>query len=78
MKFLQVVSSGTGFRLEKTVFLRQEMQIKKIVFNFDVITISRPPYDTHPGMVINRAKFVVCRPSSSGRVKTRTYVRTYR
>ena len=34
------------------------------------------PYDTHPQMVINRAKFDVCTPSSLAELK-RTCIHTY-
>ena len=46
------------------------MQIKKIIFNYDVITTF---YDTHPGMMINRAKFDILRSVLLKEFK-RTYV----
>ena len=43
------------------VLLCQEIQFKKIVFHYDVIN---PRYDAHFEVVINCAKFDVCRWSS--------------
>ena len=44
---LQVDKLGTGFRLQKKiVFSRQEMKMKIIIFNYDVIMMSRTPIRT--------------------------------
>ena len=51
------------------------MQIKKNIFNNDAMMTSRTPYDIHGRVVINRAKFDVCTPSSFREV---IYIHMYR
>ena len=52
-------------------FLRQELQTKRIILNGDVIMTLKPPYNTFSRMVINRATFHVCTPTSFLGVSTK-------
>ena len=54
-------------------FLCQEMQIKIVSLIMTSSSHHQPPFNTHPKVVINRAKFDVCKPSSFGGVKTHTH-----
>ena len=61
---------GTGIRFnQKPRSPVQKCGLKKVIFDLDVIVKSRSPYDTHFGMVINCAEFVVCAPGCFGEVK---------
>ena len=62
-KFLKL---WVSFRLSKKRFLRQEMRIEKIIFDYDVVETSRTPYGAHPGEVISRARSLARMPSRFG------------
>ena len=77
LKYFLVGKFGAGFRLNKKWFSSvKKIQIKDIVFDYDVIMVSGTSYDTHSEEAIHRAKFDACFPSSFGGV--RAYVRLNR
>ena len=74
MKFVEVDKLGTGFRLgQKPLFSDKKSKLKKIIFEFEVIMMSKPPFGTQPWVVINCAKFGHRRSNSFGGVKTQTH-----
>ena len=58
----------------------KKYNLNQITFDCDVMMTYQIPYDTHPEVVINRAKFDAFTSSSFGEVKAHicTYVHMYR
>ena len=70
VKFVEVDKSGFGFCLSQKPFsLVQKSELKKIMFNYDVIMTSLTPYDIHSKQVNNGAKFDDWTPRRFGGVK---------
>ena len=75
MKVFEMWKEGSWLSFEQKAVASVKYpryKFKKIIFNYNVTDASPTPFDTHHGVVINRAKFDACTSSSFRGVKTNT------